>query len=178
MMNKTHITRTRSLFLERFTGFFLLSLCTFCGASALTACSSAPHRSVELAETKSAVAPISEIEISYNRGHDAHRFVLSEKEGQVLATSFLDHELVKSKKISPDKYHEFKSHMAEFVALECKTARLPAASAPLCRSHYSISMRSGDEVKQKSGCRVSDDQGSKLGQLLLEADFLIAGKAN
>jgi hypothetical protein len=154
------------------------TLFTLLFALCLSACAAAPRapeNPVPTGETAQTPPPESSVEITYVLGHSHRRFLAEAKSDQVLARTFMDHQILREGPVDAGHYREFLGKVGRFVAAP---VRGPAqgGEAEDCRSPFKISVRSRGELKSTSGCRGNDD--GTLGRLLREGEFLLSAKNN
>lgn len=109
-----------------------------------------------------------QLEVTYVLGHDLHRLTLDARGGTVQARSFLDREVLREASVQPEAFLKIWKKTATFMT---EPQRRPATDT-VCRKPYSVTLRAGDSVQTRSGCRLGDE-GTTLARLARELEFLM-----
>jgi hypothetical protein len=148
---------------------FLLSLVSI-HSSCNTPKSRVGEGSGDPSSEQSAQMSNSSVSIEYVLGRDRYKFVARAENTKVMASTFLDKQLLKRGAIDEQRYPGFFTKASEIVQ---NLNRAPAADA-FCRSPFILTVRTGSETKTARGCRSSDD--GALSKLVKEGEFLLYSK--
>ena len=116
----------------------------------------------------------SQIEISYLRGSNSHRYVLNEEKENAKIKAFKDQYLMKEMDISLDNF----SRIADDTAIIFDSLKRTPAGKELspCRTPFVIRVKDAQNNKSVEGCR-SSNEGAALGKLIKDVEFLMASPA-
>lgn len=139
--------------------------------TALCLAGCATHRAKSDGSDEARIESIdSGIDISYVLGHAHRRLLVQTKDNQIVAQSYLEHQILKESEIDREHYADFLKKAKTFVE---NPQRLPA-NQDLCRSPFTVTLRIGKDLKVVNGCR-STDEGA-LSHLLRDGEFLLYSK--
>lgn len=113
----------------------------------------------------------SQIEISYLRGSNSHRYLISEDKDNAMLKAFKDQYLMKEIRISADNFTKLADETAGVMTA---LKRNPAAKddSP-CRTPFQIKIKDKSENQSVEGCRGSNE-GAAVGKLIKDVEFLMA----
>ncbi len=112
-----------------------------------------------------------QIEISYQRGSNSHRYLILEEKETAKLQAFKDQYLMKEINISQDKFVKIADDTAGVMTA---LKRNPAAKddSP-CRTPFQIRLKDNQENRYVEGCRGATE-GAAVGKLIKDVEFLMA----
>ncbi len=113
----------------------------------------------------------SQIEISYLRGSNSHRYLISEDKDTAMMKAFKDQYLMKEIKISQDNFTKI-ANETEGVVNELKRNPTAKEDSP-CRTPFHIKIKGPQALESVEGCRGSNE-GALVGKLIKDVEFLMA----
>lgn len=149
----------------------IFGILSFVTAAFLTTCAT-PQKKAEEASGKDAAisAATSQIEISYIRGQNQHRFLMRGSDEGATAKCYLDNQLLRETKIELPKYADLLKRTTEIIS-NVQHKGNSTELAP-CRTPFTVSLKTTSAIQEVSGCR-SDMEGAHLGKLIRDAEFLV-----
>ncbi|MGK5082740.1 hypothetical protein WDW37_05485 [Bdellovibrionota bacterium FG-1] len=147
-----------------------------------TACSSVPkqgtHEQQRVALQQPALSD-SSVEIHYVLGHSHRRFVAKAKNESCMAQTYLDRQILKETSIDGKRYEDFFTKATQFIQSPHRnpaehTASLEDPRPEMCRSPFTVTLRTGANTETVKGCRGMDD--GFLSHLIREGEFLLFSK--
>jgi len=112
-----------------------------------------------------------QIEISYFRGSNSHRYQLFEEKENAKLKAFKDQYLMKEIRISLDKFTKIADETAG-VMTALKQNPAAKETAP-CRTPFQIRLKDNEENRVVEGCR-GTNEGAAVGKLIKDVEFLMA----
>lgn len=115
-----------------------------------------------------------QIEISYQRGHNSHRYILHESNQAATIKAFKDHYLMKEIDISTDNFSKIAGDTTTILAYFKKNPASKELSP--CRTPFLLSFTDQSKNQSVEGCR-GTEEGAALGKLIKDVEFLMASPA-
>lgn len=139
--------------------------------SLFLSCKSGPSQHSEKRNVSPSQSPHSNsgVDIRYILGEHHYRFLAKNQNGEVIAQSFIDQQLIREKPVNSSQYRDFINHVSDFIG---GPKRALSSSAAPCRNSFSISLKIGEENRMNQGCR-SSAEGSSFSRIVRDAEFLL-----
>ncbi len=115
-----------------------------------------------------------QIEISYQRGSNSHRYLLHETPLMATIKAFKDQYLMKEMDISFDNFSKIANETSSILAALKKNPAAKEVSP--CRTPFVLRFKDAQENLSAEGCR-SSNEGAALGKLIKDVEFLMASPA-
>lgn len=111
--------------------------------------------------------PTSSVTLNYELGRDHYLFQVVSRKNIIYVKSYLDKQLLKEGKVSPEKYSAYFNKVKLFLSIP----QTLSAKNQFCRGPFTVTLKSPDSTKISKGCRSNDD--GALSRLVREGEFLL-----